>query len=83
MSYIHWVARGTGTPKDKIETRLIDEKFASIMGECVIVTVKVHRLYSNFKVIRSPAFLAIVVNLGFLFCEEKVEKKKEEKKIKL
>ncbi len=26
--------RGTGTPK--IKTRLIDEKFASVMGECVI-----------------------------------------------
>jgi hypothetical protein len=27
----------------KIETRLIDEKFTSVMVECVIVTVKVHR----------------------------------------
>jgi hypothetical protein len=58
-STIHWVARGTGTPKDrdevnrrevydrytgfcgglehlKIETRLIDERFPSVMGECVI-----------------------------------------------
>jgi hypothetical protein len=25
----------------KIETRLIDERFASVMGECVIVTLKV------------------------------------------
>ncbi len=30
-----------------IETRLIDERFASVMGECVIVTVKVNRLYST------------------------------------
>ena len=31
----------------KIETRLIDETFASEMGECVIVTLKVRRLYSK------------------------------------
>jgi hypothetical protein len=31
----------------KIETRLIDERFASLMGECVIVTRKVRRLYSK------------------------------------
>ncbi len=29
----------------KIETRLIDERFASVMGECEIVTPKVLRLY--------------------------------------
>jgi hypothetical protein len=28
----------------KIETRLIDERFASVMGECEIVTLKVRRL---------------------------------------
>ena len=52
MSHIHWVARGTETPKDKdevnrrevcdlskIKTRLIDERFASVIGECVIVTI--------------------------------------------
>ncbi len=31
----------------KIETRLINKRFASVMGECVIVTSKVHRLYSK------------------------------------
>jgi hypothetical protein len=31
----------------RIETRLIDERFASVMGGCVIVTVKVCRLYSK------------------------------------
>ena len=31
----------------KIETRLIDERFESVMGECVIVTLKVRRLYSK------------------------------------
>jgi hypothetical protein len=31
----------------KIETRLIDERFASVIGECVIVTLKVRRLYSK------------------------------------
>jgi hypothetical protein len=30
----------------KIETRLIDERFESVMGEFVIVTLKVCRLYS-------------------------------------
>ena len=30
----------------KIETRLIDERFAIAMGECVNVTLKVRRLYS-------------------------------------
>jgi hypothetical protein len=28
----------------KIETRLLDERFASVMGECEIVTLKVRRL---------------------------------------
>ncbi len=40
MSRIHWVARGTGTPSRrrlKIETRLIDEMFASVMGEYVFL----------------------------------------------
>jgi hypothetical protein len=31
----------------KIKTRLIHERFASLMGECVIVTLKVLRLYSK------------------------------------
>jgi hypothetical protein len=31
----------------KIKTRLIDERFASVMGECVIVTGEVCRLYSR------------------------------------
>jgi hypothetical protein len=31
----------------KIKTRLINERFASVMGECVIVTLKVFRLYSK------------------------------------
>ena len=31
-SRIHWVSWGTGTPK--IETRLINERFASVMGQC-------------------------------------------------
>jgi hypothetical protein len=31
----------------KIETRLIDERFPSVMGECVIVTLKVYSLYSK------------------------------------
>ena len=31
----------------RIETRLIDERFASAMGERVIVTLKVRRLYSK------------------------------------
>jgi hypothetical protein len=31
----------------KIETRCIDESFASVMGECVILTPQVHRRYST------------------------------------
>jgi hypothetical protein len=31
----------------KIETRLIDESFVSVMGECVILTPQVHRRYSQ------------------------------------
>jgi hypothetical protein len=36
-SHTHWVSgfRG-GLEHLKIETRLIDERFASVMGECVI-----------------------------------------------
>ena len=31
----------------KIETRLINEMFASVMGECVILTPQVRRRYSK------------------------------------
>jgi hypothetical protein len=31
----------------KIEVRLIDERSASVMGECEIMTLQVHRLYSK------------------------------------
>jgi hypothetical protein len=31
----------------KIETRLIDERFASVMGECVFLTSQVRRQYSK------------------------------------
>ena len=31
----------------KIKTRLIDERFVSVMGECEIVALKVSRLYSK------------------------------------
>ncbi len=42
------VVWGTGTPKDRDEVKkLIDERFASAMGECLIVTLKVCRLYSK------------------------------------
>ena len=34
----------------KIETRLIDERFASVMGECEIVTLKDRRLYLELYV---------------------------------
>jgi hypothetical protein len=34
---IHWVPGGTGTVK--IETRLIDEMFASVMGEYMTLTL--------------------------------------------
>ena len=31
----------------KIKTRLLDERFVCVMGECVIVTLEVCRLYSK------------------------------------
>ena len=34
MSRIHWVERGTGTPKDRDEVR--GERVESVMGECAI-----------------------------------------------
>ncbi len=41
------VLRG-GLEHLKIETRLIDERFVSVMGECtVIVTIKVRHLFSK------------------------------------
>ncbi len=47
----------------KIETRLIDERVVSVMGECVIVTIKVCRLYES-----NPYYGSLsenVPNLGF------------------
>jgi hypothetical protein len=38
----------------KIETRLIDERFASVMGGCEIVTLKAHRLYVELYVNLPP-----------------------------
>ncbi len=35
MPHIHWVARGTGIPKDRDEVNR-REKFASVMGESVM-----------------------------------------------
>ncbi len=40
------VLRG-GLEHIKIVTRFIGERFVSVMGECVIVTLKVCRLYSK------------------------------------
>ena len=37
-----------------IETRLIDERFASVVGECVIEPLKVRRLYSKESVVLQP-----------------------------
>ncbi len=42
LTYTGWLG---GLEYLKIETRLIDERFVSVMGECVIVTLKVCRLY--------------------------------------
>jgi hypothetical protein len=36
-----------GLEHPQIETRLRDERFESVMGECEIVTLKVLRLYSK------------------------------------
>ncbi len=48
-SHIHWVTRGTWTPKDIDE--VINERFVSVMGECVIFTPQVHRRYSKWSVV--------------------------------
>jgi hypothetical protein len=42
LTRIHWSVRGTGTPKDR---------FASGMGECVILTPQVRRRYSKTSVV--------------------------------
>jgi hypothetical protein len=42
---MHWVSRGTGTPKNRDEVN--NKIFASVMGECVILTPQVHRRYSK------------------------------------
>jgi hypothetical protein len=33
----------------KLKTRIKDERFASLMGECVIVTLYVRRLYCRMR----------------------------------
>jgi hypothetical protein len=38
----------------KIKTRIIDEKFPSVMGKCVFVKLKEHRLYLELYVKLSP-----------------------------
>jgi hypothetical protein len=50
----------------KLETRLIDERFVSLMGEslmgeCEIVTLQVRRPSSIFKVIRSVVALVRIL----------------------
>jgi hypothetical protein len=52
----------------KIETRLIDERFVSVMGECEIVTLKVRQFI--FKVIRSAAALVRMLPIFDLSYEE-------------
>ncbi len=52
----------------KIETRLINERFANMMGECVIVTSKGSP--SIFKVIHSDVVLVRMFPILDLRCEE-------------
>jgi hypothetical protein len=44
----------------KIETRLIDERFSSVMGERVIVTLKMRRLHFTTK---RQLFLPLIVSV--------------------
>ena len=44
LAYIGWSG---GLEHLKIETRLIDERFASVMGECVIWMPQVRHRYSK------------------------------------
>jgi hypothetical protein len=52
-----------------IKTRLIDERFPSVMGECVIVTLQVRRI---FKVIRSTTTLTRILSIFDLIWVENV-----------
>ncbi len=45
-----------------IETRLTNEMFVSVIGECVILTPQVHRRYSKFKIIRSATDLGRILS---------------------
>ena len=45
--HVTYIGLFEGLEHLKIETKLKNERFASAMGECVIVTLKVRRLYSK------------------------------------
>ena len=51
----------------KIETRLIDERFPSVMGECVLEVIGAP---SRLRLIRKTAALARVLPTFDLSCEE-------------
>ncbi len=53
----------------KIETRFIDERFESVMGECVIFDSK--GVPSIFTVFRSASVLVRMFPISDLNCEEK------------
>jgi hypothetical protein len=63
MSRIHWVGE---LEHLKIETRLINEKFESVMGECVILDVMGEP--SKLSVIRKTAVLTRTRPTLFLIC---------------
>ncbi len=72
MTHIHWVVRGTGTPKDKDE---VNKREVSECDECVcdLETIGVP---SIFNVIHSAAVLVRMLPTLDLSCEEKTERRK-------
>ena len=58
-----------------IETRLIDESFARVMGECVILMVQVHRR----KCTHDPVFIFTRKKILCLFSPENREKTEGQK----
>ena len=57
----------------KMKTRLIDEKFASVMGECVCETIGAP---SKLSVMRKTAALARMLPTLDLRCEENAARRK-------
>jgi hypothetical protein len=67
---LSWTGFRGGLEHLKIETRLIDERFPSVMGECEIVTVKVSRLYLQLYVKLPPWPSCYVQHFDFMIYDD-------------